>query len=224
MRLTDCFTDMIAYTMFLLQSGTARQVDFDRANQDIEQLARNSERLHEKIACSKEDYLLSRFAVFAWIDEAIMGSSWEEKEKWQRNHLQQRYYQTADAGELFFQRLNTLGPHQNQVREVYYLCLALGFTGQYCNAGDEFMLDQLKTSNLKLITGSSVELPSLSSMKLFPDGYPRENGQRQTRRYRRLSSLGLISLVVPVGVFGGLLLIYNFILRNLGEAIISRIH
>jgi hypothetical protein len=120
---------------------------------------------------SSADYDLARFAVFAWIDETILSSNWEGKSRWLGEQLQRRFYNTADAGKLFFERLNTIGPHQLDVREIYYLCLAMGFTGQYCNDGDEYLLEQLKLSNLKLLTGSSMGLPDLKRATLFPDAY-----------------------------------------------------
>ncbi len=224
MRLTDCFTDMISYTIFLLKAANQKGVTVEKVKEDLERLMKKSESKLETLQCPREDYLLARFAVFAWIDEAIMGSGWNKKQQWQKDHLQQRFYQTADAGELFFQRLNALGPHQNEVREVFYLCLALGFTGQYCNPGDEILLDQLKTSNLKLITGSSVELPSLKEIKLFPESYTSDSGQNKTRRPKAVSPMSLMALFVPLGLFGALFFIYTFILNNIGETLLSRIH
>ena len=45
----------------------------------------------------------------------------------------------------------------------------MGFMGRYCNQGDEFLLEQLKSSNLKLLVGSSVGIPSLERAELFPE-------------------------------------------------------
>ena len=62
---------------------------------------------------------------------------------------------------IFFKKLNSIGPHQRDVREVYYICLAMGFAGQYCNEGDDYLLEQLKTSNLKVLSGGSMGVPTL---------------------------------------------------------------
>ena len=159
MRLADCFSEMIAYTILLQQKKGMESIPFDQAIADMDRLMADSERSYETSEFTRPDYDLARFAVFDWVDETIMGGSWEGKRQWQGEQLQRRYFQTSDAGELFFQKLNTIGPHQNHVREVYYICLALGFTGQYCNQGDDMLLEQLKASNLKLLTGSSVDLP-----------------------------------------------------------------
>ena len=170
---------------------------------------------------SPDDYDLARFAVCAWIDEAILGSEWNAKNRWQAEQLQRLYYQTTDAGEIFFDRLNELGPHQRDVREVYYLCLAMGFSGRYCNEGDDFLLAQLRTSNLKLLTGNTVSLPSLEKTDLFPEAYPAEEEVEATLGRKGLSAFTALCIGAPVVLFVLLFIIYRFILGNVGETILT---
>lgn len=223
MRLADCFTGIISYTILIQKKEGLEGISFDQASADMERLNRDSEILLEKSEYNREDYDLARFAVFAWIDETIMGGTWEGKTQWQGEQLQRKYFQTSDAGELFFQRLNTIGPHQNHVREVYYICLALGFTGQFCNAGDDMLLEQLKTSNLKILTGSSVDLPSLEKMKLFPESYVMDAETSETGSPKGFSIITLAAFLVPAGLYGVLFLIYKFVLSSIGDTLINRI-
>ena len=222
MRLADCFTDMMAYTV-MLKKRTGPDLSFDQARAHMDRLIRDSEALSGQARVAREDYDLARFAIFAWIDEAIMGSSWDGRTYWQGEQLQRRYFQTADAGELFFQKLNTIGPHQNPVREVYYICLALGFTGQYHNKGDDMLIDQLKVSNLKLLTGSSLDLPAIDRMQLFPDAYAKNTETSDAGAPGGFSLLTAAAFLAPVGLYGILFLIYKFVLSNVGETLISRI-
>lgn len=216
MRMTDCFMEIIAYTGFVARGGEAPSYDQVRAN--MQHLITQSEACLEKGPFNPEDRNLARFAVFAWVDETILSSSWEGRKQWQREQLQRLYFQTADAGELFFERLNTIGPHQRDVREVYYLCLALGFSGQYCKQGDDFMLEQLRSSNLKLLTGSSMGIPTLDKEELFPEAYPQ--GQSDNRLAAgstgRWPAYALACTAAPVVLYGLLFLIYKFILSNIG--------
>ena len=128
------------------------------------------------------------------------------------------------AGELFFERLSAIGPHQQEVREVYYLCLAMGFLGRYCQQGDEFLIDGLKTSNLKLLTGSSVGIPNLEHGELFPEAYA-EDGQAASgpERRSRFSWFTLACIGFPVLLYGGLFLIYRFILGNVGDSLMKAV-
>jgi len=223
MRLTDCFIELVAYAAYFLKTVAKRQPPFDQVKADIQRLISKSQESLNNGAFSQEDYDLARFAIFAWIDEAILNSSWKEKHLWQGEQLQRFYYQTADAGEIFFERLNTLGPHQRDVREVYYLCLSIGFMGRYCHEGDEYLLEQLKTSNLKLLTGSSVGLPSLEKGELFPEAYPVESSEMiSPKEKKRFSTFTLLCLGTPVLLYSVLYLIYRFILNNIGESLLSK--
>jgi len=224
MRLIDCFMNIIAYVAYLGKSGTEKQSSYDHVRADIRRLITQSESCLENETVSREDYDMARFAVFAWIDETIMSFSWDGRIQWQREQLQRLYYQTADAGEIFFERLNTIGPHQRDVREVYYLCLAMGFLGQYCNEGDEYLLEQLRSSNLKLLMGSSIGMPSLDKRELFPEAYPVESVEVASLKVkRRFSPFTLICLGAPVALYSVLFLIYRFVLHNIGEIFISTV-
>jgi type VI secretion system protein ImpK len=224
MRLSDCFIEIIAYTAYIVQANGMEKPPYEQVRSNINRLITQSEKHLEGGAFSQDDFNLARFAVFAWMDEAVLASGWEGRQLWQREQLQRQYYQTADAGELFFERLNAIGPHQRDVREVYYLCLSLGFTGQYCNAGDDFLLEQLRTSNLKLLTGSSVGLPSLDKEELFPEAYPTAAADAvQMPRQRRWSTFTLVGTFSPVVLYGLLYVIYRFILHNIGQNLIGTV-
>ena len=173
---------------------------------------------------SAEEYNEARFAICAWVDEALLSSSWQGRGEWQKDSLQRRFFQTSDAGEEFFERLNRLGPQQRDARELYYLCLAMGFKGRYHQAGDEPLLEQLKTSNLKYLLGSSVGLPSLDLTELFPEGYPVEGVEAAPSSIKSFfTPTALIALVSPVVLFGVLFLIYSFILNNIGENFLNSV-
>lgn len=214
MRMTDCFSETVAYVSYFLASDANNQVSFDQLMADVRRLLNESETYVKKELVSQEDYDQARFAICAWIDEAVLSSNWHDKGRWQLKPLQREYYQTAAAGEEFYQRLNNLGLQQGDVREVYYLCLAIGFKGRYCQEGDEFLLNQLKSSNLKLLTGSSVGIPSLERSDLFPQAYSAEAESIPLKSEKwRFSPSTLGFLGGPVLLFVLLFLIFTLILK-----------
>jgi len=224
MRLSDCFIKLIAYVAYLTKSTGERQPAFDQVNADIQRLIADSEEIFNEGSFSREDYDLARFAVFAWIDERLLSSAWEGKTDWMREQLQRRYYQTTAAGEYFFSKLNSIGPHQRDVREVYYICLAMGFAGQYCSEGDDYLLEQLKTSNLKVLTGGSMGVPALDQLELFPEAYPVDQGGASSGGKRGRFSLSfLFGVLSPVILLGVMFFIYQFILNNISQTIISTV-
>lgn len=224
MHLSDCFIDIFAYGTFFLKNVENRNPGYDQVKADIRRLFAESEGLVARGGFQREDFDQGRFAVCAWLDEALLNSPWKDRSLWLRDQLQRQFYNTTDAGEEFFDRLTSIGLHQREVREVFYLCLALGFTGRYCHVGDEYQLEQIKTSTLKLLLGSSVGLPSLERNDLFPEAFPKVPAERERKRVRYGSRLAfMICLAGPVVLFFLLYGIYRFTLSGIGENFIRTV-
>jgi type VI secretion system protein ImpK len=222
MHLTDCFMQLVAYVAYFLKTVARKQPPYEQVKADILRLLSQSESYVKKGLFAQEDYNLARFAVCAWVDEAILNSSWAHKNQWQKEQLQRLFYQTTDAGEEFFEKLNSLGLHQREIREVYYLCLALGFTGRFIKPGDETLLEQLKSSNLKILLGSSVGLPSLANTELFPEAYPlQKEAQAYAKQKWQFPILPIVALVGPAVFFGLLYFIYRFTLGGMAENVLK---
>ena len=101
----------------------------------------------------------ANFAIIAFIDEAIAFSRWEGKTSWVTSKLQVEYFDRFDAGKEFFARLERLleAPRQNQdVLELYYLCLGIGFKGEnYANPDKLHSLKYDAFRKLEPLTGYS---------------------------------------------------------------------
>jgi type VI secretion system protein ImpK len=210
--------ELVAYVAYFKKTVSTKQPPFEQVKADITRLLTQSESCLNKGLYPQADFDQARFAICAWVDEVMLGSAWAQKGQWQRELLQRIYYNTAEAGEEFFERLNNVGLHQRDVREVYYLCLALGFMGRYGRKGDEFLLEQLKASNLKLLAGSSVGIPSLERTDLFPEAHsaaPVDMGPQKQKF--RFSVFNIIMLAAPIVLFGLLFLIYRFSLSGIGD-------
>lgn len=218
MRLRDCFAELIAYVAYLLKSRAIDSLECNRVQADVQRLLSEAESMRRDGELDQAEFDEARFAVCAWVDEAILNSNWAGKVEWQKESLQRKYFQTSDAGQEFFEHLNSLGQHQRDAREMYYLCLAMGFKGRYHHEADEPLLEQLKTSNLKFLLGSSVGLPALDRNELFPEAYPVEGTELESSTGRGFfTPATLTALIAPLVLLGGLFLIYSFILNHIGE-------
>lgn len=225
MRLTDCFAELMAYVAYFLRNKNQNSLSCGQVQADIQRLLAESEEVMRQERIPADDYNEARFAICAWGDEAILRSQWEGRTQWQKEPLQRLYFQTTDAGKEFFERLNKLGPQQKEAREIFYLCLAMGFKGQYHQEGDAMLLEQLKTSNLKFLLGSSIGLPPLDRGELFPEAYPAETGDSfSSPKKRFLDPMTLAIFVSPLILFGTLFLIYSFILSNIGKTFLGTVH
>lgn len=72
-----------------------------------------------------------RYALVALADEVLTTSGWDQTEKWARVPLEQQLYGTRQGAEQFFVLVEGLDGASSDVCAIYYLCLALGFTGRY---------------------------------------------------------------------------------------------
>jgi type VI secretion system protein ImpK len=224
MHLTDCFMELMAYVVYFQRTSQKRQPPFEQVKADVTRLLSQSDALSRKGEISREEFDTARFAVCAWVDEAILSSPWSHRNLWQREQLQRIMYNTTEAGEEFFDRMNALGFHQREAREVYYLCLALGFMGRHCHAGDDFLLNQLKSSNLQVLLGSSAGIPSLDRAELFPEGYPAEGSVAAPAQSKSgFSPFTAFCIAAPVVLFGVLFLIYRFSLSGLGDNLLRTV-
>jgi type VI secretion system protein ImpK len=86
-----------------------------------------------------------KFALAAFLDETMLSSDFPLRDEWEKFPLQLQYFDEHLAGHTFFSRLKSLQKHiqaEADVVEVYYLCLLLGFKGEY-KMGDERQLAEI---------------------------------------------------------------------------------
>jgi type VI secretion system protein ImpK len=111
--------------------------------------------------------------------------------------LQLIYFNENTAGEGFFQRMAALQnqPQRAHVLEIYYLCLCLGFQGQYAVRGGEGLgpiVDQL---------GARLSATTGNSDIISPHGEPREAFRGLMRREMPLVGLSIAFFALAVVVF-----------------------
>ena len=162
-----------------------------------------------------DSYVEARFAVLSWVDELVLNSPWQHRSEWQ--HLMLTYYATLNAGNQFFDRLERQPVSARDVREMYYLCLALGFEGKFALAGNPNALRELRrTLYHQLVTAGGLRL---SDAHLFPEAYRRPpSAAPPAARHWGALWLALIS-VVPVVLF----VVYLLVLRAGADARIAQL-
>jgi type VI secretion system protein ImpK len=87
----------------------------------------------------------AQYAVVALVDETVMSSTWPGAEQWRREPLQVHYYDNLLAGEQFFVRLDELRTGaDDELLEVYFLCLCAGFQGRFRDEPGELQSQRRK--------------------------------------------------------------------------------
>lgn len=208
MRLIDCFIPFLAAVRQLQRAGDGELAEVDaRLNLLLADARRHALAGGTRAAASAADFDAALFAVLAWADEAIIGSAWPGAAGWQRHLLQKRYFNVSNAGLAFFTRLENLTAIQSQVREVYLMCLGIGFVGRYGYEGQQAALADIRQIHLaQLQQGVQAQ-----DAMLFPDGYgmhlpsppkPRlKLGAFWARGGWSLSVLALLALAALYGIY-----------------------
>jgi type VI secretion system protein ImpK len=212
--LREIFTDMIAYVIFFEASCSKQPPSASELREKIVALANAQEERVKNSGLAAEAFREARFAVLAWVDETILNSNWPNRRQW--HHLMSSYYGTLNAGEEFFRHLEQLPTSANDVREIYYLCLCLGFEGRYAFGNSRHELQNLKQQLYKQLSSSGDIRQNYA--RIFPEAYQRVAAAPSTpARTNRYWVIGVMA--VPLLLF----LAFWFILWNESNRLIAEI-
>ena len=140
----------------------------------------------------------ARFAVTAWLDEVVMNMKGVDPLQWSSELLQKRYYDTTQAGELFYTKLEN-SREEVEVLEVYFACLSFGYKGTYGDKSDEGTLEKIKKScieNISHLRGDAkllIENTKLNYIDISPSA-PRD--KRQAYGFLLVAGLSVVAFVL----------------------------
>jgi len=226
--LIDDFLPALAFAAMLASEDALADTPYETARADMDNLLDQAmEKAREHNPRQAENAL---FAVCAFADEAILGSGWSGRTEWLGRKLQQVRFNTANAGQEFYERLSGLlsgiptGPEETPHREegvrgpdyylrdaleVYAACLGLGFRGRFHDEQGRARIDRLIKTNLKKLNVDGEQLED----KVFPETYsastPARKGSRTASAIRALILIGLPALVAT-----GIYLVYSSLLTT----------
>ena len=207
-RLLDCFSGFIAYGLALDASAAAGRPmpAFATVQHKAMQLL-DTARAEAAAAGTPAPQVESAvFAMVAWIDEilarhpeATAGSDAGSGP----SPLQAQLFNSNNAHSEFFHHLSALGAQDNDVREVYWHALVLGFKGQYYfEDGDQGELGKLKDLHGRQLQLRPLAADSLAHDRITPQPYsvPDPRGPNDThRRDRALLRAGAaLALLLPL--------------------------
>ncbi|WP_277187871.1 DotU family type IV/VI secretion system protein [Caballeronia sp. BR00000012568055] len=199
-------------------------------------IAAARQRAHDA-GVSQADIDEALFAFSAWADELLLTTRWDGAAQWQRHLLQRRYANVSNAGVLFYDRLAQLTPTQLPVREVFFMCLALGFGGRYAYDRNQKTLTDIRRTNLAMLLPEADQLGASARAFLFPDGYdvagdeaPSSRRTARTRlatRFTRLSHLScgkIAAILLPLFLLAALYGVYHTVVAQSVDLLVAQIH
>jgi len=208
MRLVDSFINIALYTRNHIRTSDGNGPGYDIVRNELMRLFDESMSQSLEHGYSEQLYTNAKRAVVAYVDELIQCSSWAYADEWKKEPLQRMYFDTTNLGDDFYEILNNLnkfGPDRD-VREVYSLCLGLGFRGKYFNNSDRQKYEDVKSFNLRVLLNDEAQ-QDIDGTILFPEAYGKQDkriiGNYKPRlniiAYVIATPIVLISLVVLYG-------------------------
>ncbi|MBF0171668.1 MAG: DotU family type IV/VI secretion system protein [Nitrospinae bacterium] len=242
MRIVDRFIPLLAEAELFFGERAAGTVADLR--EKVDRLVGEARRDPASDGFTADDIEEALFPVAVWIDEMAMNAAWEGSRPWKGAQLQRSLFDTARGGEIFFERLENLPPEKNGVREVYLLCLTLGFKGKYYLTPGQAVPDELIRRHLDLFLKSRDrgDIPSplrrylassridtarkggalLTEVPLFEAAYGAGEGLGQgAGRTPVVSRLMLAGAAAPVILLGALYFVFDYELSRLVGAFIE---
>lgn len=162
----------------------------------LEQMAEKA----RQAGVTEDDIADTRYALVAFLDERLLSSEWPGKQAWQARPLQLVYFNENTAGEGFFLKLKELlqSPQRAHVLQIYYLCLTLGFRGQYALQGGAGLAQMTEAAGSRIVR----LLPPTDV--LSPRGEPENAVRSLVRREAPVVAASVGLLVVALLMFFGL--------------------
>ena len=211
MRIVDCYSEVLA---FVYRSSRSMPEQYAPFREQVEQmLAKGTSAAAERFEGDECDQAL--FAVCAWIDEIVMCSGWEQSQVWKSEQLQKLKFGTTNGGIEFFSRLNQLPNTYKHAREIYYICLQLGFKGQYVSSTQGVTLGSLKHHLLRTLISDGKQLDIHDGDALFPKTNVIPPKAKKRTFFNRLNVTTLIVALFPLAVLLALHASYSYILSTL---------
>src|SRR3972149_12296284 len=195
-QLAEAFSDLFILTA---QLRKAREYgDPEALKRRIREMFDSVIRKGKNLGVTDESILQAKYALAAFIDETILSSSWSQKDLWSSSPLQYEFFKEHLAGVEFFNRLENIrkaSPISMDILEIYYLCLIMGFEGQYKLHGR----DKLK---------SIVEELSKLFRERQGEIYPLSPHGKRSDEFIEVIKQGLPSWVIVVACFSIIFFFY----------------
>jgi len=151
-----------------------------------------------------DDAREARYALCLFMDEQVNESEWSAKMEWSSEPLGLVLLEDPEGGVNFFNHLDALGQRQKAVKEVYLVCLSMGFLGKFAEADPTQQATRIGELKQKLLR-SIHPMPLDRREFLFPEAYvpaePLEDEAPPPPRWWLVASLGTLLLSLLVYVF-----------------------
>jgi type VI secretion system protein ImpK len=211
--LREIFADLISYVLLFRSICADRPPAPNAVRESIDRLIAEQERRVKAGEASWDSYREGLFAALSWTDEVVLNSPWPYRNEWR--HLMLGSFGTLNAGKEFFSRLEALPAASLDVKEIYFLCLSLGFEGTFA-LGEK--PEQLREYRRRLYRDIATRV-AIRRDRVFPEAYGRQRRVARVEGRRIGAAWFSLAVLIPALLFG----VYWYLLHRQTGDLLARL-
>jgi type VI secretion system protein ImpK len=201
--LMDLCTPVLAYSSVLPRDAGGMHPTYAQFRQEVLASLQKIETEAPESGVDRDDAQDAIYALSLFLDEDINTSEWTGKMQWANEPLYAVKLQDPEGGINFFRKLDELGDRRKAVKEVFLVCLALGFRGKYAEL--EPSQQAAKLGEIRQRVLRSIHPTPLDNVEeLFPEAYepaePLVDDVPPPPKWWITASFGVVALAVIVYV------------------------
>jgi type VI secretion system protein ImpK len=170
LSLMDLCTPVFAYSSMLPRDAGGMHPSYGQFRQEVLAALQRIETEAPEHGVDREDAQDAVYALCLFLDQDIATSEWSGKGQWANEPLYAVKLQDPEGGINFFRRLDEMGNRRREVKEVFLVCLSMGFTGKYAEL--EPAQQAAKLGEIRQRVLRSIHATPLDNVdELFPEAY-----------------------------------------------------
>jgi len=199
--LLELCTPVFGYAAVLPQEPEGEHPSYQQFRQQVVGALHNIENDAPSHGIEAEDARQACYALSLFMDTYVANSAWNAKGDWAGEPLGIMLQQDPEGGVNFFRRLEAFRDDQKEIREVFLVCLALGFRGKFAEMELNQQATQIAEEKLRLLRQTH-PVPLEKQAKLFPAAYrPAQSIQDEIPpppRWWLITSISVVAVCVLV--------------------------
>jgi len=168
--LIDLCTPVLAYSSVLPRDAGGMHPTYAQFRQEVLAALQKIETEAPESGIDREDAQDAIYALALFLDEDVATSEWTGKLQWANEPLYAVKLQDPEGGINFFRKLDEMGDRRRAVKEVFLVCLAMGFRGKYAELEPSQQAAKLGEIRQRVLR-SIHETPLDNVEELFPEAY-----------------------------------------------------
>jgi type VI secretion system protein ImpK len=199
--LIDLCTPVLAYSSVLPRDAGGMHPTYAQFRQEVLAALQKIETEAPESGIDREDAQDAIYALALFLDEDVATSEWTGKLQWANEPLYAVKLQDPEGGINFFRKLDEMGDRRRAVKEVFLVCLAMGFRGKYAElepAQQAAKLGEIRQRVLRSIHPTPLD----NVEELFPEAYepaqPLMDDVPPPPKWWITASFGVVALAVIV--------------------------